>query len=289
MTNTAIDNTDEICEVIDDAEFADGDVEEISDSAIEEIDAVDVEEVDDNEEFIEEEVIDGEVEEFDVADDAVEEIDVIESVDSEIQEINEVEISEITASENENINLILPLHFLENPDEFPTFFPAKKFGAGRKTTVRKSGKSKRDEEVELTPEQMRARRRKDIQAKLIIYAVIGFFTLLFVALFVWKMPGLPKIKDYFVVYKSGEKPWPWPWSMFIKNDPLDNWRHEIPAQKDKVITPPSYATDVKPTPTINDVDDYPDADDETPTPTNTTIDDATPTKTDEAYDESDDW
>lgn len=114
---------------------------------------------------------------------------------------------EITGPNNEKmqVQLVLPAEFIENPEDFPEMFPsARRSTAFTGAASRRRSASGRRSEEELTPEQLEMRRRKDFHAKLIIYGIMAFVTLLFVALFTYKLPVLAKY-----VKKDIEPIWPW--------------------------------------------------------------------------------
>lgn len=115
---------------------------------------------------------------------------------------------------------VLPLEYLENKEDFPNLFPPRpKPGSLRRTTSARGGR--RQQDVELTPEQLEMRRKQDARAKLIIYGALAFVTFAFLVLLSWRLPYLARL--------CGKQMDPiWPWSVI--DPPAPPEEEDAPAQ-----------------------------------------------------------
>ena len=173
------------------------------------------------------------------ADVVEEQRDNVEEVGLEEVPLQEVACKSDSEDETEEAEEILPLEFLENPELCSAVLPAEAINPGsslletsistpeqlrksrassgvksrqlssRRKASASQGGSRRSQKIDLenlSPEELAAMKKNDRKAKLMIYAVLLFFALVFVALFTYKLPGL--LPDRF---PNGI----WPWNQIL--------------------------------------------------------------------------
>jgi len=145
------------------------------------------------------------------------------SLSSDLSDINpddEASFSDEAGPEEYEDEEILPVEFLEDPETFSSVFPrgdlydddrltnetvimspsevrrmagrsaSSRRAPGAPSSVTGTRRSRREEEANLTPEELAIRRRHDRHAKILLYGIIALVTLAFAGLLTYKLPGI---------------------------------------------------------------------------------------------------